>query len=79
MTDIEIPFGDNNTDNAVLLLAAAEELKQDASVVRTSDSAFIVPEDIAKKAGLKGEKVEDEDSASEEPKPAAKKASAKRK
>jgi hypothetical protein len=78
MTDIEIPFGDNNTDNAVLLLAAAEELKQDASVVRTSDSAFIVPEDIAKKAGLKGEKVE-EDSASEEPKPAAKKASAKKK
>jgi hypothetical protein len=47
-------------------------------VVRTSDSAFIVPEDIAKKAGLKGEKVE-EDSASEEPKPAAKKASAKKK
>jgi 2-keto-3-deoxy-L-rhamnonate aldolase RhmA len=41
-------------DNAVLLLAAAEELELDPGVVRTtSDNVFIVPSDVAKKAGVK--------------------------
>jgi hypothetical protein len=45
---------DASKDNAVLLLAAAEELELEAGVVRTtSDNVFIVPESVAKKAGLK--------------------------
>lgn len=45
---------DASRDNAVLLLAAAEELELDAGVVRTtSDNVFIVPESVAKKAGVK--------------------------
>lgn len=71
MTDIKIPFGNNNKDNAVLLLAAAEELGLDSSVVRTSTSAFVVPEDVAKKAGFNSE--------GEPAKKAAKKAPAKKK
>jgi hypothetical protein len=71
MTDIEIPFGDSNKDNAVLLLAAAEELGEDASVVRTTDSAFVVSEELAKKAGFNDE--------GEQKKAPAKKSSAKKK
>jgi trigger factor len=41
-----------NADNAVLLLAAAEELEQDASVVATVDGGFSVPVDVAAKAGF---------------------------
>lgn len=40
-------------DNAVLLLEAAEQLKMDHSVVRTSsDGYFLVPDEVADKAGL---------------------------
>lgn len=53
------------TDNAILLLAAAEELGQDPSVVQTTtDNVFLVPADVAKKAGLKP--VDDEAAASGE-------------
>jgi hypothetical protein len=41
------------SDNATLLLAAAEELDLDQSVVATtSQGYFLVPEAVAKKAGL---------------------------
>lgn len=65
MTDVNIEGHDSDT--AVLLLAAAEELDLDPGVVRTTTSGFLVPEEVANKAGL-GE---------EEPK-AAKKAPAKK-
>lgn len=67
---VEIPFGDNMRDQAVLLLAAAEKVEGDQSVVRTTDSSFVVPEKVAKEAGLSED--------SPEPKPAAKKAPAKK-
>lgn len=48
---VEVPFGDSATDTAVLLLAAAEELELDATVVETTSfSSFMVPEEVAKKA-----------------------------
>lgn len=70
MTVVEIPFGDNMRDQAVLLLAAAEKVNGDQSVVRTTDSSFMVPEEVAKEAGLSEDKPE--------PKPVAKKAAAKK-
>lgn len=48
--EVEVEFDENPQDQAVLLLAAAEELDQDPSVVRTTGSGFLVPEDVAKKA-----------------------------
>ncbi len=50
MTEIQVPFGDNNSDNAVLLLAAAEELGLDPSVVKTNEGAFLVSQEIYDKA-----------------------------
>jgi hypothetical protein len=42
-----------HSDNAILLLAAAEELGLDASVVRTSTTGgFDVPKEVAEKAGF---------------------------
>ena len=64
------------SDNAILLLAAAEDLDLDASVVRTtSDGHFLVPEEVAKKAGIKADDDEDTKPAQ---KVAAKKAAAKK-
>lgn len=46
-----------NHDNAVLLLAAAQELGVDASVVETtSEGTFRVPQQVVDKAGLGGKK-----------------------
>lgn len=43
-------------DNAILLLDAAEKLGHEARVVKTTtDGNFLVPEDVAKEAGLSGE------------------------
>lgn len=40
-----------NEENAILLLAAAEELKLDPSVVRTTgEGYFLVPQEVADKA-----------------------------
>ena len=39
-------------DNAILLLAAAEELDLDPAVVATSEDAFMVPPEVAEKAGF---------------------------
>jgi len=43
---------DVSPDNATLLLAAAEELGLDQSVVATSGDGFVVPAEVAQKAGL---------------------------
>lgn len=48
---VTVPFGDNASDTATLLLAAAEE-QGDQSVVRTGSGVFYVPAGIAKKAGV---------------------------
>lgn len=48
---VEVPFGDNPSETATLLLAAAEELGIDQSVVQTnSEGAFVVPEKVRDKA-----------------------------
>jgi hypothetical protein len=42
-----------NSDNAILLLAAAQELGLDPGVVATtSDGVFSVPQEVVEKAGL---------------------------
>lgn len=75
MNDIHI--GEKSGDNAVLLLAAAENLDLDPSVVRTTSNGFSVPEDVAKEAGFDadGNRVSDAPKAK---KTAAKKAPAKK-
>lgn len=88
--DVQIEL---NHDNAVLLLAAAQELELDPGVVRTtSDNVFLVPSDVAKKAGLKEAPVSDQQAEFDaalraakgeadnesDAKPTAKKATAKR-
>lgn len=94
MADNEDVRVELSQDNAVLLLAAAEELELDPGVVRTtSDNVFIVPKDVAKKAGVKeaendaeadrqaaiAEAAEAaEESQADNPKPTAKKATAKK-
>lgn len=45
-----------NRDNAVLLLAAAEELGYESRVVTISDGAFAAPSDVVEKAGLNKER-----------------------
>jgi hypothetical protein len=41
-----------SSDNAILLLAAAQELDLPAHVVETTEGAFIVPAAVAEKAGF---------------------------
>jgi hypothetical protein len=50
--NVEVPYGENAQETATLLLAAAEELDLDQSVVRTTEGAFSVPPEVADKAGL---------------------------
>jgi hypothetical protein len=79
---VEIPFGDNMKDQAILLLAAAEKTAGDQSLVRTTDSSFVVPEEVAKEAGLSEDKPEPKPTAAKKApakKAAAKKTSAKKK
>lgn len=67
-----------NHDNAVLLLAAAEELGLDAAVVETtSEGTFRVPQDVVDKAGL-GKKAKADKKAEPEKKAPAKRAAAKK-
>lgn len=51
---VHVPFGDNMAETATLLLAAAEETKNDPNVVFVDHftNSYQVPEDVAKKAGL---------------------------
>lgn len=60
MGDVRVPYGDKAQDTAVLLLEAAEKAKQDPSVVRTESGAFVVSEEIAKKAKVDYIKDEEE-------------------
>jgi hypothetical protein len=46
---VEVPF-DNPKDQAILLLAAAEDLGLDADVVRTTEGGFSVPQEVHDKA-----------------------------
>lgn len=56
---VRVPYGDKAGETATLLLAAAEDLDLDpAAAVRTSDGAFVVDEEVAKKAGVKTEEEE---------------------
>jgi len=48
--DVQVPFDDNTQDNAVLLLAAAEDLGLDPDVVRTYEGGFTVPKEVHDKA-----------------------------
>jgi hypothetical protein len=47
---VEVEFGDNASETATLLLAAAEELHGDQSLVRTGTGVFYVPKSVADKA-----------------------------
>jgi len=52
MTDVTVEGG-LSRDNAVLLLAAVEELELDPSVVRTTTKGFVAPKKVVDHAGLK--------------------------
>jgi hypothetical protein len=78
MADVEVPYGESASDTATLLLAAAENLELAPGVVQTtSDGVFLVPEEVAKKAGLDTVDDEAEDKAPAK-KAAAKKSAAKK-
>jgi hypothetical protein len=47
---VEVPFGDNPSETATLLLAAAEELGVGQEVVGTQEGAFLVPSEVNDKA-----------------------------
>lgn len=51
---VHVPFGDNMADTATLLLEAAEKTDNEVSVVVVDHftNSYVVPEDVAKKAGL---------------------------
>jgi hypothetical protein len=70
--EVEVPFGDNPSDTATLLLAAADKLELDPGVVRTGSNVFMVPKDVADEAGVDYEGDDSSD------KPTAKKSSAKK-
>lgn len=48
--EVDVPFDDKPGDQATLLLAAAEELKLDQSVVKTYEGGFLVPKEVHDKA-----------------------------
>lgn len=75
---VEVPFGDNASETATLLLAAADELGLSADVVQTTgDSMFLVPQEVLDKAGAEDDAGVEEAPAEEAPAP-AKKAPAKK-
>ena len=47
---VEVPFDDSPSDQATLLLAAAEDLGLDADVVKTYEGGFSVPSEVNDKA-----------------------------
>lgn len=65
MSDVTVPFGDDAGKTATVLLAAAEKLHEDQSLVRTQTGAFLVPKDVADEAGVDYESDEDDDEADE--------------
>jgi len=50
VTGVEVPFEKKPSDQATLLLAAAEELGLDPSVVQTYEGGFLVPQEVHDKA-----------------------------
>ena len=48
--EVEVPFDSKPSDQAVLLLAAAEDLGLDADVVKTYEGGFLVPAEVHDKA-----------------------------
>jgi hypothetical protein len=48
--EVEVEFGDDPGETATLLLAAAEELHGDQTLVRTGTGVFYVPKSVADKA-----------------------------
>lgn len=48
--EVEVEFGDDPSETATLLLAAAEELHGDQNLVRTGTGVFYVPQSVADKA-----------------------------
>jgi len=53
---VTVPYDDNSTDNAVLLLAAAEELGLGSDAVKTTEGAFLVPKEVRDRAFRQEEK-----------------------
>lgn len=53
---VEVPFGDDPSKTATLLLASAEKVEGDQTVVQTSTDgvvpSFIVPKKVAEDAGF---------------------------
>jgi hypothetical protein len=47
---VEVLFNDNPSEQATLLLAAAEDLGLDPGVVGTTEGAFVVPQEVHDKA-----------------------------
>ena len=47
---VEVPFGENASETATLLLAAAEELGVGQGVVGTQEGSFVVPPEVKDKA-----------------------------
>lgn len=75
MTDVLIEG--RSSESATLLLAAAEDLDLDAAVVRTTSRGYLVPQEVADKAGLgEGESAPAKKTAAK--KTAAKKTTAKK-
>lgn len=82
---VEVPFGEKPGDTATLLLAAAQELGLNSSLVQTRPTKhlFVVPEEVYERA-FGSREDEREDKTEQEPKkapakkPAAKKAAAKK-
>lgn len=58
--DVRVPFTKDNGDTATLLLAEAEGHEQGAAVVRTGSGYFLVPEEVAKSAGVDYEAPEED-------------------
>lgn len=81
MSDVFVPYGDNASETATLLLEAAEKSKDhEQGDVRTVEGGFLVDEKIAKSAGVDYESDEDEaDDKDDDQKPPAKKATAAKK
>lgn len=79
MADVFVPYGDNAAETATLLLEAAEKSKDhEQGDVRAQEGGFLVDEKIAKDAGVKYDK-DDDESDDDEKAPAAKKATAPKK
>jgi hypothetical protein len=79
MSEVEVPYGDSAQETAVLLLAAADELELDPAVVRTLEGGFMVPEEVAKEAGVDYDSDDDDEDSKPARKTAAKKSTSAKK